>query len=431
MGALINKGKCSDIHLAFYLCKFDSAQILLSFTKPDVTVFSLMNIALNLIDILLISLAVQGILLSGILLYYSKYFNSYKWIAGFIFVIAESTIAMELFASNLVWRFPLLSTCIPVFKMLLGPMIYFYTKSLIHGDKRLTFKNCLHFLPVLVDCRPQFIFLLYESGILSVPQITTFYFRNDVQHFLFQHSIIFDLPVFASLLVYSIASYKIIMRASKNPGLDRFRLNDLKWLRTFIYLVFVLIALVFAFILASAFPGWNNYFLYLPAIFMTYYMGMRLLLRQNKMKVEDVIAYNKPQSKSYFEEADVTDYHQKLKELMMADKLYLNPALKVDAVAARLRMSEKQLSNLLNQHIGKSFNDFINEYRIQAAKEKLSDATMRQYTIAAIAFDCGFNSIATFQRCFKQLTGITPSAYQNNKLDMAGAKNQTNKHEML
>jgi AraC-like DNA-binding protein len=34
-------------------------------------------------------------------------------------------------------------------------------------------------------------------------------------------------------------------------------------------------------------------------------------------------------------------------------------------------------------------------------------------TIAAIAYECGFNSLATFQRCFKQFTGITPSKYQN------------------
>jgi len=72
------------------------------------------------------------------------------------------------------------------------------------------------------------------------------------------------------------------------------------------------------------------------------------------------------------------------------------------------------LSNLLNQHIGKSFNDFVNEYRVDEAKKRLSDASYNNFTIAAIAFDCGFNSLATFQRVFKQVTGITPSKYQNH-----------------
>jgi len=378
-----------------------------------------MNIALYLIDILLISLAVQGVLLSCILLYHSKNFNSYRWMAGVIFIIAESTIAMELLASDLVWRFPILNTCIPVLKMALGPMVLFYTQSLVQGSKKLTLKSALHFLPVLLDCRPQLIFLLYETGILSIPQVTAFYFRDDVQNFLFQHSIVFDLPLLISLLAYSIASYKIVMHASKNPGLDTYRLNDLKWLRTFLYLVFVLTGLVFISAAISALPGWNKVFLYLPAIILVYYLGMRLIIRQKKMTDEDMAAYNKPQPKTHFANDDARAYQGRLIAIMEIDKLYLNPTLKVDTVAARLGIPEKQLSNLLNQYIGKSFNDFINEYRIQTAMTKLCDTKMRQYTIAAIAFDCGFNSIATFQRCFKQFTGTTPSAYQHNKLGIA------------
>jgi AraC-like DNA-binding protein len=390
-----------------------------------------MNIALNLIDILLISLAVQGILLSGILLYYSKNFNSYKWIAGVIFIIAESTIAMEIFASNLIWRFPRLGTCVPVLKMLLGPMIYFYTQSLVQGDKKLTLKSSLHFLPVLLDCRPQFIFLLYETGILSIPRVTDFYFRDTVQNFLFQHSFIFDLPILISLFAYSFASYKIVIHASKNTDLDNFRLDDLKWLRTFLYMFFALTAIVFISTAVSALPDLNKPFLYLPAIILAYYLGMRLLMRQKRMTNEDVIAYNKPQPKSLFAMADAGEYERKLMALVEQDKLYLNPALKVDTVAVHLEISEKMLSNLLNQHMGKSFNDFINEYRVYAAKEKLGDVTMRHYTIAAIAFDCGFNSIATFQRCFKHFTGVTPSAYQNNKLNTGAVKKQQIKHESI
>ncbi|UOE47466.1 helix-turn-helix domain-containing protein [Mucilaginibacter sp. SMC90] len=384
---------------------------------------------MNLIDILLISLAVQGLLLSVILLYHAKNFNSYKWIAGVIFIIAESTIAMELFASNLFWRFPMLGTCIPVLKMALGPMIYFYTRSLVQGNKKLTLKSTLHFLPVLLDCRPQFVFLLYETGILSIPRVTAFYADDRVQNFLFQHSVIFDLPVLISLLAYSIVSYTIVARASKNEGIDTFRRDDLKWLRTFLYLIFALIAILFISVSITALPAWNKPYLYLPAIVMVYYLGMRLLIRQKRMTNEDVIAYNRPQPKSHFAATDAGEYQRGLIALMESEKLYLNPALKVDLVAARLGISEKQLSNLLNQHIGKSFNDFINEYRIQEAMNKLGDHSLRQYTIAAIALDCGFNSIATFQRCFKQFTGITPSAYQNNRFNIATAEHNEVNHE--
>lgn len=96
---------------------------------------------------------------------------------------------------------------------------------------------------------------------------------------------------------------------------------------------------------------------------------------------------------------------------MHKDKPYLDPLLKLDTLAARLNITERAFSNLLNQHMGKSFNDFVNEYRVEAAKLKLANPSFDQYTIAAIAYECGFNSLATFQRCFKQVAGITPSQF--------------------
>jgi AraC-like DNA-binding protein len=58
----------------------------------------------------------------------------------------------------------------------------------------------------------------------------------------------------------------------------------------------------------------------------------------------------------------------------------------------------------------------VNEYRVAEAKRKLAEPASAKFTIAAIAYDCGFNSLATFQRCFKQFTGITPSQYQNEMI---------------
>nr|WP_255547605.1 helix-turn-helix domain-containing protein [Mucilaginibacter sp. dw_454] len=105
------------------------------------------------------------------------------------------------------------------------------------------------------------------------------------------------------------------------------------------------------------------------------------------------------------------------------DTLYLDPLLKLEYLAEKLQLPVKHVSHLLNQHIGKNFNDFVNSYRVDEAKQRLADPTLAHFTIAAIAFDCGFNSLPTFQRCFKQFTGLTPSQYQNSlKLGIAAGK---------
>jgi AraC-like DNA-binding protein len=70
----------------------------------------------------------------------------------------------------------------------------------------------------------------------------------------------------------------------------------------------------------------------------------------------------------------------------------------------------------LNNHLNKSFNEFVNEYRIEEVKKRLVEKGNEHLTISGIALDCGFNSQATFQRAFKHVTGVSPKEYVSLKL---------------
>ena len=61
-----------------------------------------------------------------------------------------------------------------------------------------------------------------------------------------------------------------------------------------------------------------------------------------------------------------------------------------------------------------NFNDFINHYRIEAVKEKLQKEEHKTSTLLGIAFDCGFNSKATFNRAFKKSIDLSPKDYLKN-----------------
>ena len=103
---------------------------------------------------------------------------------------------------------------------------------------------------------------------------------------------------------------------------------------------------------------------------------------------------------------------------MQDEKLYLDPALRLKNVADRLQCTPQKLSMALNGILQKNFYDFVNDYRVEAVKEKLSDPIHNQYTLIALAFDCGFNSKSVFNDLFKKSTGKTPKEYkrwaQNN-----------------
>jgi AraC-like DNA-binding protein len=60
-----------------------------------------------------------------------------------------------------------------------------------------------------------------------------------------------------------------------------------------------------------------------------------------------------------------------------------------------------------------NFNDFVNAYRVKDVQERLIDRANQHFTISSIAIESGFNSLATFQRVFKNTTGMTPREYMN------------------
>jgi AraC-like DNA-binding protein len=111
---------------------------------------------------------------------------------------------------------------------------------------------------------------------------------------------------------------------------------------------------------------------------------------------------------------------QALQIAMEQDKLYLNPDLSLDILAQHTGIAQKTISAALNRHLDKTFNEFVNEYRIAAFKEKFTGEDNGHLTIAGIAAECGFNSQATFQRTFRQFTGLSPSAYKAQAAESNG-----------
>ena len=372
-----------------------------------------MKVSLAITDVIILSLALQGLVLAIILFYTSRRIKSNRWIAAFIFVIAETTFLMEGMRPNILIKQPQLLEWLPDLRMAIGPLIYLYTRSLVLGDENTGRKKYLHFLPLLLDAQYQVIALLYITGILAIPAVTNLYSQPWLQNLLFNKSIISDLPTLVSMVVYVGLSYRMVNNSMVDTAPSAYKLADLKWLKKLLRLVIVLTGIFLVTILLTFVSVWNNYVLYLAGTLFTYWLGMSAYMRQNKMSQADVLEYNKAPAKIYFADEDAKKYARQMVSLMEVDNIYLNPQLKLDLLAKKMSLSEKVISNLLNQHLKKNFNDFVNEYRIEEARKRLAEPTANQFTIAAIAYDCGFNSLATFQRCFKQFTGITPSQYQN------------------
>ncbi|WP_158606012.1 helix-turn-helix domain-containing protein [Taibaiella sp. KBW10] len=99
--------------------------------------------------------------------------------------------------------------------------------------------------------------------------------------------------------------------------------------------------------------------------------------------------------------------------------IYLKSDITLPYLAARLKTNTKYLSSIINEHKGKDFNNYINELRINYIIAKLqTEPIYRDYKIAYLAQESGFSGHSKFATNFKQITGISPSAFISNmKLD--------------
>ena len=107
----------------------------------------------------------------------------------------------------------------------------------------------------------------------------------------------------------------------------------------------------------------------------------------------------------------IDEWKPAIKQLLEEGKAYEDPELSLTQLAKALKTNPSVLSKVINQGFGQNFNDFINDYIIATVKRKLEAGEHKTQTLLGIAYDCGFNSKATFNRAFKKSTGVTPKEW--------------------
>ncbi|UZO79843.1 helix-turn-helix domain-containing protein [Aquimarina sp. ERC-38] len=143
----------------------------------------------------------------------------------------------------------------------------------------------------------------------------------------------------------------------------------------------------------------------------SYLLIFFLLFKKNRKDIFNKEEYKYATKKITLPEAELL--LDKLKVLMSEEKLYTDSEIKLKNLATKLNISAHKLSQLLNDNLGKSFSSYINEWRVEEAKQLLVHDS--KYTLEAIGIEAGFSSKSTFYTTFKKLTGKTPAEYKKEK----------------
>jgi AraC-like DNA-binding protein len=299
--------------------------------------------------------------------------------------------------------------------MPVGPLIYFYVQSSIDPDFRIKKKERIQFYPALLDFLQHIIAIIY-----IVLVIFGLIKKNDgsVGLFIDNYNQYIDIPRWLSICVYLWLSFKYILQKKSllKKSSDLIITKKIKWLQQFILIFFAFQVLWLLHLIPYIIPrfsnrllDWGNWYpIYIPLSVLVYWLGIRGYLMSNQSIVSS-LKKNSPTSE--FSNEKIEEITFILNKSMIDGKLYLNPDLNLSLLSEHTKIPQKQLSKVLNQVYFKSFNSFINEYRIKEVCKRLLSEESKRMTITGLAYDCGFNSQPTFQRSFKEIVGRSPKQF--------------------
>ena len=101
---------------------------------------------------------------------------------------------------------------------------------------------------------------------------------------------------------------------------------------------------------------------------------------------------------------------------MKGERPYLDSDFSLSKLSELTAIPKHLLSRFFSENMNQSFTDYTNSYRVQTAKNLLTDDQFQHHKIAHIAYESGFNSLASFNSAFKKHVSHSPSEYRKQTL---------------
>ena len=304
--------------------------------------------------------------------------------------------------------------------LLIGPVVYFYTKNQLNISYTFSKRDYIHFLPAILYMLYSLIVFITDKLILDDYYFYAIRRDKDLSNW-YQVSGLVSMVIYLILSLRYYSSYKKLLFDNVSYAESIL----FRWIQNFIIAFLIILMLRVLFFITN--PEWGNFgsqfWHYIAFSFVFYYIAItgysniikQIALAGEKLKVvnvfDDIQSAVEEPIITHTNEKDYTKWKNQLSELMTEKRLFENPRLTLLGVAKELNVTSKTVSATVNSEFNMNFNDFVNHYRIEAVKTKLDKGEHNTTTLLGIALDCGFNSKATFNRAFKKSTSLSPKDY--------------------
>jgi AraC-like DNA-binding protein len=321
--------------------------------------------------------------------------------------------------------------------LFIGPLLYFYVKSITNFHYKVQRKDWLHFIP-------GFLYIVWSIVVVIVDKLflKTYFLMNGENDPDFDTW--YQVLQKISIVVYLLLSIRYYRQYKKyvNYEMSFTDVANINWLRNFLIAFGIITLLPVVQEILELFPFFKNQIVYIRSWY--YFMAFALVvyyiaingfnavsipLRKLLFEPELLLQYQQPAllsapehllvqdaefeivSNQLKEDATIKQWKEKIITVMENEKLYEDAELTLTQLSKKLSTNPSVLSKVINQGFQLNFNDFVNSYRINAVIEMLKAGEQKNQTLLGIAYDCGFNSKATFNRAFKKQTGLSPKEW--------------------
>lgn len=299
-----------------------------------------------------------------------------------------------------------------------SPSIYLYAKTLGKKEKTLRKGDLFHYSPIIVLLVIGMFYISFQSNENKILILSTEAEKPII--FWIIGSLI---PFYGT--VYIGLAMKVAVRLKREILKNYSNVDKLK-VDLVLYLLggigFIWILELIQYVVTKGLTESN------PTIYLSIYITISILiyliafiaLRQPNIFVEfeedrptdNITPEIKSYNKSGLADEKANEILEKLEHIMLHEKPFLNNNLKAKDLADLVGTNIHNLSEVINQKIGKTFYDFINSYRINEVKFLIEQDSNNKFNLIHHAFEAGFSSKSSFNSVFKKYEGVTPSEFR-------------------
>ncbi len=317
----------------------------------------------------------------------------------------------------------------------LGPLLFFYTKSYTNLNLKLRIKDYIHFIPAALYLLLNIVIVVNDKLIVKKYSLMNGESDPDFDNW-YQWLIKISIVSYAYFTYTYYKQYKAYLQY-ESSFIEKM---NTKWLRNFIaatILISILPVMNDLLKDIGIYKGINDYiadwYFFISYALVVYFIAIKgyhnsiepknnvyfepqlllqfsepLQLSNSKNQVEDITYELVPNNDT---NVQIESWKTKIDDLMQLEKLYENENLTLTLLSKKLSSNPSVISKVINQGYQLNFNDFINQYRVKAVQEKMRNGEHLHQTLLSLAFDCGFNSKATFNRAFKKVANSSPKEW--------------------